>query len=130
MCSGKKSLKWLAVKPFQHLAKVFLFGPSNKKIRGPAPAAHDIETLLYGHPHKMSHFLSPFTKVGQSVIGKKEKKSIQRGLSPGKARMQSREARILQGLAGTFRLFCALASLWLESEIIMLIRLVCIWFVV
>ena len=31
MCSGKKSLKWLAVKPFQHLAKVFLFGPSNKK---------------------------------------------------------------------------------------------------
>ena len=78
----------------------------------------------------MSHFLSPFTKVGQSVIGKKEKKSIQRGQSPGKARMQSREARILQGLAGTFRLFCALASLWLETEIIMLIRLVCIWFVV
>ena len=35
MCSGKKSLKWLAVKPFQHLAKVFLFGPSNKKSEDP-----------------------------------------------------------------------------------------------
>ena len=76
MCSGKEGLKWLAVKQFQHLAKVFLFGPSNKK-SGPAPAAHDIETLLYGdHPHKMSHFLSPSLSrrwVSHSLVKKKRK---------------------------------------------------------
>ena len=129
MCSGKKSLKWLAVKPFQHLAKVFLFGPSNKKSEDPPLQPMILNSIVRPSSQNVP-FPVAFHEGGSVSNWKKRKEKYPKGPESRKARMQSREARILQGLAGTFRLFCALASLWLESEIIMLIRLVCIWFVV